>query len=172
MKRTALFLIMTIFVLGGCGGFEKEILIPRETIQKMVDEKFPYQKDALIAKIGLDTPLVYFKNEDIGLRINYSAQLLDKKVSGDIDFRGRIYYKPEKGAFYLKDFKITEIKVEESNFSDKEKIKPILSEILNSYLENHHVYKLDQRDFKQNIAKLLIKSVSVKGDNLSVLLSN
>ena len=171
MKRAALFIVITIFFLGGCGGFEKEVLIPRETIQKMVDKKFPYRKDALIAKIGLDTPLVYFKDEDIGLRLNYSANLLDRKISGDIDFRGRIYYEPEKGAFYLKYFEIAEIKVEESDFSDKDKIKPILSEILNSYLENYPVYKLDQKDFKQNIAKLLLKSVSVKGDNLSLLLS-
>jgi hypothetical protein len=171
MKRRTLILCVVIVILCGCGGFEKEVLIPREKLQDMIDKKFPYQKNAVIAKIGLDTPLVYFREENVGLRINYSAQLLDKKVSGDIDFNGRIYYRQEKGAFYLKDFDIVDIEVDDSNFSDEKKIKSVLSEILNNYLKDYPVYRLDQKDFKQNLAKLLLKSVDIKGDNLSLVLS-
>ena len=41
----------------------------------------------------------------------------------------------------------------------------------NNYLENHPEYRLNPKKVKQRLARLFLKSVNIKGDNLSVLLS-
>jgi hypothetical protein len=171
MKLKILLFVILVFCLVGCGKFEKEILIPKSTIQSMVAKKFPYKKNAIIAKMKLSSPRVYFKDTNIGLKLDYYGNFLEKEINGLIDFNGQIFYKPEKGAFYIKNFQITDIRVNEANFSDKNKLKNVILKIVSNYLEDYPVYRLNPTDFKQSIAKLLLKSVSVKDDNLSVLLS-
>ncbi len=171
MKTTVLLLLILVVGLGGCGKFEKEILIPKSKIQSMVAKKFPYKKNAIIAKMNLSSPQVYFRETNIGLKLDYYGNFLEKEINGLIDFNGQIFYKPEKGAFYIKNFKIVDIVINEANFSDKKKLKSAVLKIVSNYLEDYPVYRLNPTDFKQSIAKLLLKSVSVKDDNLSVLLS-
>jgi hypothetical protein len=96
---------------------------------------------------------------------------LDKEINGYFDLNGEIFYKPEKGAFYLHHFEIVDLVVNKANFSNKEKLKDVALNIVSNYLDNYPVYKLNPENFKQNIAKLLLKSVSVRDDNLAVLLS-
>jgi hypothetical protein len=171
MKLRILLLLILVSGLVGCGKFEKEILIPKSKIQSMVAKKFPYKKNAIIAKLNLHSPQVYFKDTNIGLKLNYYGNFLEKEINGLIDFNGQIFYRPEKGAFYIKNFQIVDIVVNEANFSDKQRLKSVVLKLVINYLEDYPVYRLNPTDFKQNIAKLLLKEVSVKDDSLSVLLS-
>jgi hypothetical protein len=66
----------------------------------MVAKKFPYKKNAVIAKIDLNSPQIYFKETNIGLKLKYYGNFLDKEINGYFDFSGEIYYKPaKKGRF-------------------------------------------------------------------------
>jgi len=171
MKRIVLIFLVLIVGLCGCRKFEKEVLISKATIQDMVAKKFPYKKDVIIAKINLNSPQVYFREKSIGLKLEYYGNFLEKGIKGHIDFNGQIFYKPEKGAFFIKDFKIVDLFVNKADFSGREIFKAVVLKIVSIYLEDYPVYKLNPSDFKQSITKLLVKSVSVKNESLSVLLS-
>jgi hypothetical protein len=171
-KKLIIFLVsiglvgIVLVILSKSGKFEREIVISQAQIQEIVDQKFPIEKNLGFAKINLESPSIYFKNENIGIRLNYSGSILKKSASGVVDINSQIIYRQDKGAFYLSNFNIDEIAINEASFSDKEKIKTTVSNVLSFYLDDYPIYTLKQKDFKQNLAKLLLKDVKVQGDAL------
>lgn len=170
MKKELIFIVITIMLISGCGKFQKEVLISKDQIQATLNKKFPYDKNAIIARLTLDSAKVYFKNENIGLKLSYYGNFLNKEIKGIVDFNGKIFYNNSKGAFYLHEFEIAEISVNESNFSQQEKLEATVLKIVKNYLDDYPVYRLNQGDFKQNLAKLALKDISVQGENLAILL--
>jgi hypothetical protein len=160
-------LVFPAFVIN-CGRFQKDIQIPKTTIQEMVDKKFPFDKNVVIARLTLDSPAVYFKDKNIGMKLNYYGNFLNKEIKGGIDFNGKITYRQKQGAFYLTDFNIVTITVSDANFSNEEKLKTTILKITNNYLDDYPVYRLDQTDFKQNIAKLLLRDLKIEGEELVI----
>jgi uncharacterized protein DUF1439 len=161
-------LICIALLLAGCGSVEKSITIPRTTIQEMVDQKFPYDKNAVVARFTLTSPEIYLSDPNIGMKLKYSANLFNKEIAGMVDFNGKITYRPEEAAFYMTDFDIVEITVDQANFSHQDKLKAGILKVVNNYLDGYPVYRLNQDDYKQNLGKVLLKSVRVKGDNVLV----
>lgn len=170
MKKVLYLLLLLISLISGCGKFEKWINIPKDQIQQAINKKFPYDKNLVIARFKLDSPEIYFKETKIGLKLKYYGNFLNKELEGLVDFNGELIYNQEKGAFYLRNFEIIEISVNESNFSSKDKLKKTILNLLNNYLDDYPVYKLKQSDFKQSIAKLFLKNIVVQDAGLSILL--
>jgi len=170
MNRKCITAIAGLILLGSlrCGIVVKDIHIPRSTIQKLLDKKFPYDKNAVIARFVLDSAQVYFKDKNIGMKLSYYGNFLNKEVSGIVDFKGSMTYKSETGAFYLSDFDIVDIRVNQANFSHKGKLRQTVRQITNNYLSTYPVYRLNQKDFKQNITRFLLKKVRIQGQNLIV----
>ncbi len=162
-------LCLSIFsIFFNCSKFRKEIKIPQETIQKALAEKFPYDKNAVIARITLSEPKVYFKDSCIGIQMMYVGNFLEKEVAGDIDFNGHIVY--EEGTFYIANFEIVNFTVDEKEFTSKGKLKKVVIKIIKNYIDGYPVYRLKQSDFKQNLAKLLLKDITFEGDNINILI--
>lgn len=171
MKKIVLLLLVLTLSFIGCGKFEKWIHISRDQIQRAINKKFPYDKNLIIANFKLDSPDIYFKETNVGMKLNYYGNFLNKEIEGLVDFNGELVYKQDKGAFYLRNFEIVDIVVNEANFSSKEKLKKTILNLVNNYLEDFPVYRLKPQDFKQNIAKLLLKNIVVQDDGIAILLS-
>jgi len=171
MKILTLIAVCLFLAVCGCA-LHKEIVIPREKIQESVSRKFPYSKDVGIARFTLQDPEVYFKGRNIGLRAVYYGNLLDKEVRGSVDINGNVIYKPETASFYIHDFTIADITVNESNILEKVKYQKIIEKAISSYLEGIRIYRLDPHDSKQNLARSLVKDIFVRGDNLVLVLGN
>jgi len=172
MKKLFIPVLLLLMVFPGCKGLEKEIIISKSTIQKMVEKKFPIEKSSLVANIKLSSPSVFFQGNCIGLTMQYSAFLLISEVGGNVSFQCRPVYKPENATFYMSDFVLTDITMNSVNsFIGKDKLMGIISGIVNSYFKDYPLYRLNPDDYKQNLAKTMLKDVSVRGDNLILLLS-
>ncbi|HOD52601.1 MAG TPA: DUF1439 domain-containing protein [Candidatus Hydrogenedentes bacterium] len=161
---------VALTMLAGCNAMHREITIPRARLQEMVDKKFPYDKNAVVARFKLDSPEVYFAGSNIGMKLNYYASLFDKELQGNADFNGRLAYKPEEGAFYLTDFDIVDITINQANFSHEDQLKTAILKVVNNYLDGYPVYRLDEAGFKQKLGKLLLKEVRVEGESLIVVM--
>ncbi len=169
MKKIILIFICMLLTCTGCA-LRKEIVIPRAKLQEAVSRKFPYDKDIGIARFTLQVPEVYFRGKNIGLRAVYFAHLLDKEVRGFVDVNGNIIYKPETGAFYLHDFNITDITLNEKDLLEKLNIQKVIDKIINNYLDGFLIYRLNPRDHKQNLARSYVKEIFVRNDDLVVVL--
>lgn len=173
MKKSLFLLsvIVTLFV-SGCGNFHKTITIPKATIQGLIDKKFPVERNLIIARLKLETPSVYFKDQNIGIKMNYKGNFLTEEIHGSLDVNGRIAYKQDKGAFYLTDIYIEEFEVNGLNLSKENKIKIVIQNIANNCLEKYPVYQLNQDKFKQKIAKIFLKELTVKEETVVVRLGS
>ena len=149
-----------------CEKFKKDVFIPRTTIQSAIEKKFPYDKSAIIARTTLTDPEIYFSDSAVGVKLKYWANLLEKEINGKLDLNGVIDYR--KGKVYMKDLEIVELTMEEKEFDSKGKLIKIFKSMLNNYLDCYPVYTLDQSDFKQNLAKMLLKDITIKGDSLCI----
>jgi hypothetical protein len=145
---------------------QKDVAVPREKIQGLLEQKFPIDKDVLLAKLTLRSPKVYFQGNDLGMRLQYAASLLGKVVAGQVAFHGAPVYRPEEGAFYLSSLTIAEFSVDEHNLSNKEKLREKVSVMLDAVMPHVPLYRLKQEDFKHLLAKLLLKKIRVEGENL------
>lgn len=171
MKKVIIISVCMIFAFSSCA-FQKEIIIPRAKIQELVSKKFPYDRNVLIARLSVQAPEVYFKEKRIGVKLSYYGNFLGEEIKGSADFNGNIIYKSQTGAFYLSDFIISDIAFNEHNFSGKDKLQKLIDSIISNYLNDFPIYRLNRDDFKQNLARLLIKDVFVRNDDVIIVLGN
>jgi hypothetical protein len=169
MKKAIIIATCMLSAFSGCA-FRKEIVIPRAKIQESVSKKFPYDKDVGIARFTMEAPEVYFKGKNIGLKAVYCTHLLEKETRGSVDVNGKIIYKPETGAFYLHDFVISDITVNEEDLLEKVKVQKIIDKIISNYLDGFRIYRLNPHDHKQNLVRLYVKDIFVRNDDLVVVL--
>jgi hypothetical protein len=148
-------------------GYRADVKVSREKIQNLIEKKFPIEKDAVLAKLSLHSPKVLFHGgSQIGMRLQYDAALLGKHALGEIAFHGPPVYKPEEGAFYLSALTIDEFTINDDSLSHKEKLRDRVSSVLDKVIPHVPLYRLRQQDFKQKLAKLLLKQVRVGDEDL------
>lgn len=169
-RKGGVILLGFITILGGlnCEKFQKDIFIPRVAIQETLTKKFPYEKNVVVARTTLKDPEIYFQDSSLGIRLNYWANFLEKEINGKIDLNGSIKY--HKGKFYLTNLDIVEFSMEEKSFSSGGKLSAIVSSVIKNYIDGFPIYTLKQSDFKQNLAKMLLKNITVQGDSLCITL--
>lgn len=164
--------MITMIAFFGCNPMEKEVSISKSTIQKMTEKKFPIEKESTYAKIRLASPQVYFSGDSIGMKMQYTATILIKQLTGTVSFKCKPVYKPENTSFFMSNFELTDFTVNGvNNFIGKDKLMQLISMAVNGMFNDTPLYQLNPNDYKQNLAKMLLKSVTVKGDNLVLLLS-
>lgn len=167
MRKISMLVTFSL-LFGGCGAFKKEIVIPKATIQDMLDKKFPIEKVTLLVRVTMSEPKIYFKNGNIGIIIKYWADALGKEVDGIVDVNTHVRY--DNGSFYLSNIEIPMISMNDKEVDQDDKVSKVILSILRNYLETYPVYKLKQTDFKQNLAKLLLKDITVESESLKVLI--
>ncbi|HQP29916.1 MAG TPA: DUF1439 domain-containing protein [Deltaproteobacteria bacterium] len=171
MKKLWIALVMLMLLLAGCKDVHKEVTISQATIQKMVEKKFPIEKQASPAKIKLFAPKVFFQGNSMGLDLQYRASVLFGEIGGSIAFTCKPVYRPETACFYMSDFVMTRFTVNNVVSLENDTITGLISTIMNSAFKDHPLYKLNQDDYKQNLAQMMLKQVSVRGDDLVLLMA-
>ena len=169
------FSVVVLFVLALSGtacSFQKDITINKYEIQNLIDPKFPVEKNVIIAKAELKYPDVYFQGDHLGMKLQYTGRFLKKNAEGQIDFNGSLLYKPEKGAFYLSKIEIVQFSVNKENLLNRDKLQGTIETILNEFICDIPVYQLKQKDFKEKLAKLLLKKVRVENERLILTVGN
>lgn len=170
MKNSVVWLsVFAILFITGCDNY-RTITISRSTLQKHIDKKFPVDKNILIARLTLDTPDVYFTNNNIGIKLKYKGTFLTEEIKGYLDVNGRIAYNQGKGAFYLTDINIEKLDVNGLSFSDNNKAIDVIQNIADNCLKEFPVYQLNQKNFRQKIAKIFLKELTIKDEELVIKL--
>ncbi len=80
-------------------------------------------------------------------------------------------YKPGKTSFYLSDFEIVQLTMNNETISENDKAMGIISLVVKNIFEDYPIYKLKQDDYKQNLARLILKSITVRDNDLVLWIS-
>lgn len=169
MKKVIIAILCVFFAAPGCA-LKKELVIPRAKLQESVAKKFPYAKDMGIARLTVETPEVYFKGQAIGLKALYACHVLSADVKGTIDVSGRIIYRPETGAFYVRDLVVSDFTVDKGNIVENVKLQNIMDKMVGTYLDGFPLYQLNPNDYKENLARSMVRDIVIRDDDLVILL--
>ena len=91
-------------------------------------------------------------------------------LNGAADFTGGLEYRPEAGAFFLKDPVITDLRIQGVPARYADRSHEVVSLALAEYYELQPVYSLEDTRASHMAARLLLKEIEIKDEHLIVTL--
>jgi hypothetical protein len=184
MTRAKLFrygLIGVALLAIGLGGFlyfiwgEKYSLTLTELeIQEHADQYFPKHKQYLrIFDLAARNPEIHLdENPDrvrVGLELGVTIKGFDMEFRGRAAVSGTIRYAADKGAFYLDNAKVDQVKIAGIPEKFTSKIDDMTSMALKEWCELFPVYRLKDDRLKHRFAKGVLKQVHVREKKMIVI---
>lgn len=152
-----------------------ELRISEQQIRQKLAEKLPLEKTYLyLFELTLENPRVDLLEDtgriaaglDIRLRIKGGAE--DQVLRGTVDASGTLRYTAAEGQFYLTNPEIERLSVTGLPEKRAAQLRSVIETALSEYYADNPVYQLKSDDIKQAAAKLVLKNVSVDGNDLVV----
>lgn len=184
------FIVITILlVLAGIlygwyfyNTYNHKIVLTQKQIQAKLDEKFPVSKIKYFIEFTFNEPKVLLKDgsDRIDFLVNVFIKTplisMDKKeirneFNGQVNVECKLYYVPDTGYFHLNRLEIKKMEIKEIPEKYNKKINTFIKPFIERYVDSHPIYKLNPKNFKQEIARVLLKKVYVENNNLIILLS-
>lgn len=140
-------------------------------LQEKVSAMMPLKKKKLFITIIFTNPVVkLIKTANrIGIKTNIQAMIPGGiKGSGTAEITGSLNYKPEEGAFYIKDPTITTLHINKVKDVMQPKIKKLAQTAISKTMVARPVYKLKDDNVRHKLAKSALKSITVNDGILVV----
>jgi hypothetical protein len=146
---------------------------PRE-IQEKLDKAFPITETYLMVfKLTLADPEVELTDGSerigFGLSARTNVRVDGEDVTGRAKMTAGIKYDPDRGALFLADPRVERLDL--TMLPEKYEDEVLLTANLAArrFLKEYEVYRLDQADFKQAVAKMVLKDVVVRDGVLKMI---
>jgi hypothetical protein len=151
------------------------IELTEQQVQEVVISYFPVEHITPLATLNVYRPLVFLdqKSNRIGLAFSILVDVPNiMKGEGQGAFDGDLEYRQETGEFYLHDPKIRRLDVQEFPTDIAVTLQQALQEIMGQSFPLILVYKLQDDDIAQRMAKSILSSVAVRKGKLIIELSS
>ena len=166
------FVIIAVALIGvfgssACSAFRKELVLSRDDLQAQIEGRFPLEKKKRLIKLRLSEPELLLRPDHarIGMRLAIEAKLPGvRPLSGVLEADGELVYSPELGRFASAEGRLLDLGVQGLGGKKQKMLEEIVAAVVAYQLSSITVYELDQADFKESLAKLVLKSVEVHGD--------
>ena len=149
-----------------------KIRVPATTIQNLLKQKFPVQMEQYLLTLTLCDPLVKLDESankigiELTLRLTVPGNIIGSEWRGLVE--GRLHYNREKGEFYFLEPALKLADIEGFFAQYQNLILSMAGTLLTGLFAVTPVYKLDQKDFRHLLTKLLLKSVTVHKDQILI----
>jgi hypothetical protein len=160
------------FLLGGCGA-SYTVRLSAADIEQSLARRLPVSKSRLMVAVSVRSVSVEFMvGEDrILLRPEVDVSIAGQTaLVGRALVEGQLRYSPPTGEFFFDKPKVVDVAIR----GLPESVRPVTEEVIamlgETYLATMPVYRLNQNDFKQSLAKLVLKSVKVRQGRLEIVL--
>jgi hypothetical protein len=173
-------LFMAVAVDSKAGLLDHEVVISQAQIQQRVDAMSPMKIERLHFMITLPNPKVGLLKDGpqievaTDVRVEPPAVLaaaakLPASWPGQMRARGKIRYEASTGSFYIDEPKVVELDMERVPEKYKPKALELAQLAASKYLGSRPVFVLKDDVLKQRLAKAVLKSVTLRGDTLIVV---
>ena len=163
MKKRNLFfkmasvMIITVFGIISCDLLaNKTLRVPDSMITKELNKKFPIEKNFLLGKVGLKSPVMSFAGDRLYFTADYDVSLLAGKAKGKVFLNSQVKFDPKTNKVYLVDLDVTKVTDEKGNKIDDSVMAKSLKALISNYLETNEVYTYDD-DKKVKVKNMFIK---------------
>jgi len=182
LKKIILIFIATIFLISIGVYFyfsDKEYVFSfsESQIREKLATKLPLNKKYLLFfEVRLDNPRVSLTNGSnrvaagLDVILNIWIDKNPKPLGGSIDATGGIKYVKDSGEFFLTEPVIEHLSMQGIPDKYTKKVNLVLTKALSEYYDSHPIYVLKPIDVKKAAARLVLKNVIIKNQNLVVVL--
>ena len=155
--KMALVMIITVFGIISCDLLaNKTLRVPDSMITKELNKKFPIEKNFLLGKVGLKSPVMSFAGDRLYFTADYDVSLLAGKAKGKVFLNSQVKFDPKTNKVYLVDLDVTKVTDEKGNKIDDSVMAKSLKALISNYLETNEVYTYDD-DKKVKVKNMIIK---------------
>ena len=176
--RAALAVMLTCLpLLTGCHLYDRGVIIEitQQQIQERLAKKFPMSRNYLVAlKLTLSDPEVVLEegSDRIGFGVSAATNIKvdGENIKGRISLAAGLRYRRDEGALTLRDPAVEQVAISLLPKEYEDEVVAAADLAVGHYLEDYPIYKLDPKDLKQRIAKLVLQEVAVRNGVLRVKL--
>ena len=155
--KMALVMIITVFGIISCDLLaNKTLRVPDSMITKELNKKFPIEKNFLLGKVGLKSPVMSFAGDRLYFTADYDVSLLAGKAKGKVFLNSQVKFDPKTNKVYLVDLDVTKVTDEKGNKIDDSVMAKSLKALISNYLETNEAYTYDD-DKKVKVKNMFIK---------------
>jgi hypothetical protein len=177
--KPRLFLIFGLCALAlACSG-GITFLVPKAAIVKAVSGQFPTVRNQGVLTLQMLNPVLDFRGSSDRLGIQADAvvrlrklvpfeQGLNGEFKGRILLDGVLDYQPATGIFVFSDVKVRKFDISDLPRSELDTVNGAITGMAVNALGGLQVYKLDQSDWKQRLAKGVLRGIRVTDDGVLV----
>lgn len=140
------------------------IELSEDQLQKKIDRLVPIEKDKLFFKVLVSHIDVDLKEGSDRVGLIADMEIRSPHFStgkGRAWLDGKLNYNPAKGEFYFQEPEVREVKFENIPAQYHDLVKMLFQHAVTQRLANTPIYKLNTNKTKQQLAKVLLKSVKV-----------
>jgi hypothetical protein len=171
-RRGGSLLLLACSILGGCST-SYTIRFTAAEVQQSLNRKLPISKFKFLIGATMQSLEVELTEgtDRVLLRPLVVLSIAGQRaLGGRALVEGRIRYVAETAEFFLDAPKVVEMNID----GIPEAMRPVAQEIVakcgEAYLATTPVYRLKQTDFKQSLARMLLRSVRVRAGQLEVVI--
>ncbi len=164
--------VLACMLLMGCG-VTYTISLTASDLQQSLQRKLPISKSKLLVTATLRALDVEFMEDDnrILLRPEVDLSLVGQNLlRGRAVVAGQIRYAPESGEFFFDQPSVVELDIEGLPESLRPTAEEVIARCAEGTLATTPVYRLKQTDFKQSLAKVILKSVRIRHGRLEMVI--
>ena len=172
-QRTSLLGVVLACVLWAGCSVRYTIHLTADEIRQTLQRKLPISKSKLLVTAtvrALDVELMENENR-ILLRPEVDLSLVGQSaLRGRAVVAGQLRYAPETSEFFFDKSTVAEVAVDGLPESLRATVQEVIGRCAEGYLAMTPVYRLKQSDFKQSLAKLVLKSVRTRNGQLELVI--
>ena len=145
--------------------------IDEEALQERVDAMMPLEQSQLFVRVRMSDPKVDLIKGANEIRVDMNIRAFGPgglQGSGVLGIKGSLSYNEKQGAFYLKNPELVHIEIAQLPAEFEPTIKEIADLTLKQVLVAHPVYRLEDDDKIQSLAKATLSTVEIKDEILNL----
>lgn len=140
-----------------------EVEITQQQMQAMAEKQFPIHKITLLANITISNPQLSLVEKRLALQVDVLAKFPNQTQSqGSAKIDGALGYLANKGEFLIMQPNLVDLTINGLNSQGNKLLKGILSQQLVEQIKHVVIYRLDDKRFRDRMAKKNLKSIQIR----------
>lgn len=172
--RTALLAFLLLCSSTLLAFFSHTVEVSQQELQQQLDAMGTLQHKEPLISVIISHPTIELQQDSskIGLKGDVETVLLGSmKANANLHVRGNIRYNPEQGAFFMTDIEVVSLQSAQIPPQQISNVKRIVQNLLNPVLQQQPVYILKDDNLQEQLAKAVLKDVTVNNGKLLLTLS-
>lgn len=169
----AIIILFTISFIS-LSAFAQDITFSKDSLQTELERHMPVVQHQGLFSLTLNEPLLELLADE--QRLSIRSQVLVNTALGTvhkgwIKVDGKLRYRQFDHSFYVDEPRVTEFHFLDLPAAFKPQIQALVEDVLTSTITEQPIYTLSDQNFQEAMAKMMLKSITIKENSVVAALA-